>query len=131
MVDLSEERVGYGFGLIGGLLFLIGALVALMAGTLELVGGRIAVGLNAVSTTVLLAVFGVLAIFFARLGHRGWSDRPVSAGLLLIVVALLGALTVGLGANVLALVGAVFVLLGGLLYLVEPAKRAATHLAMA
>lgn len=129
--DLTEERVGYGLGLLGGILFLLGALVALLTGTVDLVGGRISVALNALSETLLLVVFGGLALFFSFLGHRSWRDRPVSAGLLLVVVAFLGAVTLGLGPNVLALIGALLVVLAGVLYLVEPMKRAAHYTARA
>ena len=125
MVYLTEERLGYGFGLLGGVLLLLGALVALTMGAVSLVSGSLHAALNAWSETVVLAVVGGLAIFFAFLGHQSWRDRPTSAGLLLVVVAFLGALALGFGGNVVALVGVLFVGLGGLLYLIEPMRRAA------
>jgi hypothetical protein len=44
---------------------------------------------------------------------------------LLVVLAVLGWVVVGIGANLLALLGSLFVFLAGVLYLLDPAKRAA------
>lgn len=125
MSNLTEERVAYGLGLLGGVLFLLGALVAFAVSTVDLLSGRTLGALGAGSETLLLGVFGALAIFFAYLGHSPWRDRPAAAGLLLIVIAFLAATVIGLLPNVLALIGAVLTALSGVLLLVEPMRRAA------
>ena len=124
--NMSEEKVAWGLGLIGGGLFLIGALVALVVATVDAAGGRYFGAAGAMSEVVLLAIFGGLAIFFSHLGRHDWSDRPLTAGLLLLMVALLGAMTISFGANVLALAGAVFVALASVLYLIGPMRHAAS-----
>ena len=131
MTNLTERKLGYGFGLLGGLLIALGGIVALIAGAADLVTGRVMGGASMMSDAVVLFVIGALAAFFAYLGSHGWSDHPITSGVLLVVIALLGWGLLGLGANVVALVGGIFVFLAGLLYLVEPTKRAVTAVAAA
>ena len=131
MTDWTEQRLGYAFGLVGGLLFLLGALVALALGTVDLVKGHTFGALDAWAETIVLIVVGGLTMFFAYLGHRTWRDRPLAAGLLLVVLAALGWAVLGLGANLLAIVGALFAFLAGILYLVGPVRSTVSHLATA
>ena len=126
MSELTEERVGFGLGLLGGLLIALGGLVSLAMGTADLVVGRAVGALTASSEGVVLLVVGGLAVFFAWLGRRAWSGRPLASGVLLVVVAVLAGAVVGVGATLLALVGSLFVVLAGILFLLEPAKRAAS-----
>jgi CHASE2 domain-containing sensor protein len=76
------------------------------------------------SAAVILFVVGGLALFFAYLGHKAWSDRPLASGILLVLLAGIGWLVLGLGGNVIALIGALFVFLAGVLMLIEPARHA-------
>lgn len=124
MADLTEQRVGYGLGLVGGLLVAVGGLVSLIVGAADLVLGRPFDGLGAASEAVVLFVVGGLAVFFTWLGRHDWSSRPLASGVLLVVLAFLAWVVVGVGANLLALVGSLFVVLAGVLYLLEPAKKA-------
>jgi hypothetical protein len=126
MVEITERRLGYGFGLLGGLMILLGALVSLVVGTVDLVVGRPFGAAGEASAAVVLIVVGGLALFFAYLGHRAWSDRPVASGILLVLLAVVGWAVLGLGANVIALIGALFVFLAGVLFLIEPTKRVVT-----
>ena len=126
MADLTERRLGYAFALGGGLLIMLGALIALAVGSVDLVLGRPFALLDALSEAVVLFVVGGLSVFFAYLGRHGWSDRPVTSGVLLIVLAVVGWSVLELGGNVVALIGAVFVLLAGVLYLIGPAKHVVT-----
>ena len=123
MTDLTERNLGYGFGLLGGLLIVIGAIVALMTGVADLVLSHPFATINAWSESVVLFVVGALALFFAYLGQHSWRDRGLVSGIMMVVVAVLGWTVLGLGTNLVALVGAIFVLLSGILYLVEPTKR--------
>jgi hypothetical protein len=125
MSELTEERLGYGFGILGGALIALGGLVSLVVGAADLVLGRPFGALGAASEAVILFVVGGLAMFFAWLGHRTWSGRPLASGVLLVVLAILGWIVVGVGANLLALIGSLFVVLAGILFLLEPAKKAA------
>lgn len=127
MTENPEQRFGYLFGLLGGLLIALGGLVALVVGMTDVVLGRSIAALNAESGAVVLFVVGGLAAFFAWLGRHEWNNRPLAAGLVLVVLAVLGWFVMGLGTNVLALVGALFVFLAGILYLVDPAKKVVGH----
>lgn len=124
MVELTERRLGYGFGLLGGGLILLGALVSVVTGTVDFVTQHMFGALGAMSAAVILFVVGGLALFFAYLGHKAWSDRPLVSGILLVLLAGIGWLALGLGANVIALVGALFVFLAGVLFLIEPTRHA-------
>lgn len=126
MAELTEARVGFGLGLLGGILIALGGLVSLAIGTADLVMGRSIGALAAGSEGVVLLVVGGLAVFFAWLGRRAWSARPLASGILLVVVAVLAWAVVGVEGNLLALVGSLFVVLAGVLFLLEPAKRAAS-----
>jgi hypothetical protein len=131
MSDLTERRLGWGFGLLGGLLFIAGAIVSGAVGAFDLAVGHPMSALGAGTAAVLLFVVGALALFFSYLAHRPWQDRPLTAGILLVVVAAIGWGVLALGGNVLAIVGAVFVFLAGALLLVEPALTGAKRLATA
>ena len=131
MLNLTERRLGYGFGLLGGSLILLGALVSLLVGVVDLALGRPLVALDSESVALVLFVVGGLAMFFAWLTSHEWNDRTLAGGVLLVVLSFVGWAFLGLGANVLALIGALFVLLSGVLFLVEPAKKAATAMVTA
>ena len=124
MVDWTEERLGFGFGWLGGVLLLVGALLALVVGLFDLATARFPGALGAWSETVLLAVLGALAILFTEMGHRAWRDRPGSAGVLLVVVGVLGWAMLGFRPDLVALIGALFAALAGVLYLIPPMSRA-------
>ncbi len=122
--NTPEQRLGYGFGLLGGILIGLGGLISFVLGISDMVSGRSIGALNAESEAIVLFVVGGLAAFFAWLGHRDWSTRPLASGVLLVALAIVGWLVVGVGASLLALVGSLFVFLAGVLYLLEPAKKA-------
>lgn len=128
MADLSERTLGYGFGLLGGLLIVLGAIVALVVGTMDLLVGRPFGAISQASEAIVLFVVGGLALLFAYLGRRVWKERALTAGILLIVTAAIGWAVLGFGANLLALLGGIFVFLGGVLYLVEPTKHVVTQI---
>ena len=126
MSDLTEQRLGYGFGVLGGVLIALGGLVSLIISAADLVLGRPLGALGAASEAVVLFVVGALAVFFAWIGHRGGATRPITSGVILVVLAVLGWAVLGVGSDLLALIGSLFVLLAGVLFLLEPAKRAAS-----
>jgi hypothetical protein len=131
MSDLTERKLGWGFGLLGGVLIIAGAVVSAFVGTFDLAMGRFAGALGAGSEAVLAFTVGVLALFFAWLAHRSWSDRPIIAGILLVVIAAIGWGVTGLGGNVFVLLGALFVFLAGVLFLLQPALSSVKTLATA
>jgi hypothetical protein len=129
MENATEREMGHLFGLIGGLLVLGGGLFAAAFGITDLVLGRLADAAGALGAAVVLFVVGALVILFAHFAEHGWKDRPFVSGVMLVVLAVIGWATLGLGGNVLALVGGIFALLAGVLYLIEPAQRTVSTLA--
>ncbi len=125
MAEITEQRLGYAFGLLGGALFVLGGIAALVLGTVDLVVGRPGSALGAGAEAIGLFVVGALALLFAWLARHDWSGRPVVGGVLLLVTAVLGWIVIGDGGNLLALIGSLLVALAGVLYLVGPAQRAA------
>jgi hypothetical protein len=131
MAEITEQKLGFGFGVLGGALVALGGLLSLVLGTIDLVVGRPFGAIGAVSEAVILFVVGGLAMFFAWIGHREWSNRPFASGVLLVMVAVIGWAVLGLGANLIALIGSLFVFLAGVLFLLEPAKKVVTAVASA
>jgi len=125
MVELTEQRLGYVFGLLGGALIALGGLVSLVVGTADLFLGRPHGAIRAASNAVVLFVIGGLAMFFAWLARHDWNARPLASGMLLVVLAVVGWALVGIDASLLALIGSLFAFLAGVLFLIQPAKKAA------
>jgi len=125
MAEMTEQRLGYGFGLLGGALIALGGLVSLIVGTADLLLGRPTGAIGAASNAVVLFVIGGLAMFFAWLARHDWKERPLTSGILLVVLAVVGWALVGIDASLLALIGSLFAFLAGVLFLIQPAKRAA------
>jgi hypothetical protein len=131
MENTTERTLGHLFGLVGGLLIILGGLVALVFGAADLALGHLGPAAGAVSEAIVLWVVGALVLLFSHLGEHGWRDRPLTSGVLLVVLAVVGWAVLGLGANVLGLVGGIFALIAGILYLIEPTKRAASAIVAA
>jgi hypothetical protein len=129
--NLTERRLGYGFGLLGGALILFGSLVSLLVGIVDLAVGRPLAAIGSVNLAGVLLVVGALTLFVTWLAYHEWKDRPLSGGVLLVVLAAVGWALLGLGENVISLIGALFVFVGGVLLLVDPAQRAVATLATA
>ena len=112
--------MGLLFGLLGGTLLIVDGILDLVSGVVFLALGR---GLRAVDSwdqAVIFIVVGLLIAFFAVLGRSSRStERPVAAGAVLVVLAVVGWFVLGFSNGVLALIASVFVLVGGILFLVS------------
>jgi hypothetical protein len=131
MSDLTERKLGWGFGLLGGGLLVLAAIVVAVIGTADLVTGRPMSAANAGAEAVLLLAVGALGLFFSYMAYRPWKDHPITAGILLVVIAAVGWGVLGLGGSVIALLGALCVFLAGLLFLLQPALSGVKSLATA
>jgi hypothetical protein len=125
--NLTERKLGWGFGLLGAALIIIAALISIVYSIGDMVAGRSMLATNYGAEALLLFVVGALALFFAYLGQKAWSDQPIVSGVLLVVIAAVGWGVLGFGANIIALIGTMFVLLAGVLYLIGPAIHSAQH----
>jgi CHASE2 domain-containing sensor protein len=131
MAELTEQRLGYGFGLLGGALIGIAGLVSLSVGTADLLLGRPLIAVGDAGNAVVLFVVGGLAMFFAWLSRHDWSTRPFASGVLLAVLAVVGWAIVGIDSSLLALIGSLFAFLAGVMFLIEPTRRAAASVVSA
>jgi hypothetical protein len=125
----TERTMGHLFGLIGGLLIVVGGLVAAAFGIADLIVGHTLAGAGAVAEAIVLFVVGALVLLFAHMGEHAWRDRAFASGVMLVILAIVGWAVLGLGSNVVALIGGIFALLAGVLYLIEPTRRAVSALA--
>ena len=130
MTEMTERNFGWGFGMVGGILFAIGAIVALVVGTVALAVGHPASAYGNVATALVLFVLAGVTLLFASLARKSWSGHPLTPPIVLAAVGVIGWLTVGLS-DVIALVGSVLVVLAGLLLLVPPAVHGVKTLATA
>lgn len=128
-MDTTERGIGHLFGLVGGGLIALGGLVAAVLGTLAAALAHTPLSaLAALSAAVILWVVAGLVLLFAHLAEHGWQARPGTTGLLLVVLSVVAWAALGFGGSLLALIGGLFVFLAGVLYLIEPARRAALSL---
>ncbi|HTW77109.1 MAG TPA: hypothetical protein VMG14_05020 [Thermoplasmata archaeon] len=125
-MDTSERGIGHLFALLGGGLIALGGVVAAVIGIGNALLGRFAGATGALTDAVLLLVVGGLVLLFGHLAEHDWKERSVATGVILVVLAAVGWGILGFGGSVLALVGALFAFLAGVLYLIEPTRRA-TH----
>lgn len=131
MTELTERKLGWGFGLLGAALMAVAGILSLAFAAFDVAAGRTTGAMNSGTEALLLLVIAGLALLFAYLGHGTWSGQPLASGVLLVVIAALAWGVLGLGANVVALIGALFVFLAGVLYLVGPAVQGVKTLATA
>lgn len=125
-MDDSERGLGHLFGVLGGVLIGIGGLVAAISGVAhQFLGQPFAYEVAALTEAILLFVVAGLVLLFTHRGSIAGQARGLSSGILLVILAVIGWGVLGLAGNVLGLVGALFAFLAGLLYLIEPTRRAA------
>jgi len=107
------------FGILGALILVVGGVIDFVGGFVFLALGLGGHALGAWYRSVVYVVVGLLMGFFAILGRRGERDRAVAAGVVLVVLAVVGWFGLGFGGEVLALLAALFGLISGILYLVS------------
>jgi hypothetical protein len=113
----GDRRLGMMFGLVGALLLILAGLLDLVSGVVFVAFGHGSRAFGAWSESVVLIVVGVLIGFFAFFGRTHDRDRSFAAGLILVVLAVVGWLVLGFATGVVPLLGSVFVLVGGVLFL--------------
>jgi hypothetical protein len=116
----SRATLGVGllFGLLGALLIVLEGLWDLVLGAVILAFGHVGFAFGTWSQGLVFVLLGLVLGGFALFGRSRGGDRSLAAGVVMVVVPVLGFALLGFLDGVLVLVGAVFVLIGGLLYLV-------------
>jgi hypothetical protein len=114
----SDRRLGLTFGVIAAALLVVDAFLRLLFGVVLLASGHAHAAAGSVGGAVIFLVVGLLIGLFAVLGRTRDSERSLAAGVILIVLALVGWLALGFGGSLLAILAAVFALIAGILFLV-------------
>jgi len=117
MDDASDRRIAAFCGLLGGVLIGLEGLLDLARSALDLAGGRTGPASLPFDQGMVLLVLGLIIGVFAFLGGLRREGRAMVAGIVLLVVVILGWLALGLGAGLLSLLGAVLALVGGVVFL--------------
>jgi len=113
------RKIAFLFGLVSAVLLIVAGTIDFIGGFIFLALGSGSHALRAWADWVLLVVVGVVIGLFAAIGRGPGNDRAMASGVVLIVVAIVGWLGLGLGNGVLALLGALFCLIAGILFLVS------------
>lgn len=114
----TDRGIATVLGLVGAVLFGFEGFLDLLRGVIYLAVGHGVRAFGPWDEALLLIVVAILVALFSVLGGSRRSDRALLAGVVLVVIAIVGWLALGFGTGVLALLGSVFVLLGGVVFLV-------------
>jgi hypothetical protein len=114
----DERRIATIFGLLGALLLVLEGLIELVTGAFLLAVGRGWAAFGAWEHAVLVLVVGVIVGLFAAYGRSRAADRSLAAGIVLVVIALVGWLALGLTAGLAGVLGTLLVLISGILFLI-------------
>jgi hypothetical protein len=114
----SERPLGLLFGVLGSVLLVLDGIFDLFKGAFFLAVHRPGASFSAFDQSIIFIVVGLIAGFFAILGRSRWGEGSLAAGLILVVLAVVGWLVLGLASGVLAILAALCLLIGGILYLV-------------
>jgi hypothetical protein len=119
MAAADDRRIAFILGVIGALLLLLAALLHFVVGVGLLITGAPHSAAGSLGSSVVDVVVALLIGFFAVLGRGRGGDRSLAAGIVLIVLAVIGWAALGFGGDLLALLAAIFTLLSGVLFLVS------------
>ncbi len=117
MTGDRDRRLGFLFALLGAGLLILSGLLDLAGGAVALAVGHADRALGFVDPAVLAIGVGVIIGLFAIVGRDRGSDRSVGAGVILLVLVLVGWLLLGFAGGVLTLLASICVLVGALLFL--------------
>jgi hypothetical protein len=118
MASADDRGIAFVLGILAAILLLVAALLHFLVGVALLFTGASHSAAGSLGSSVIEVVIALLIGFFAVIGRRG-RDRTVAAGVVLVVLAIVGWLALGFGGDLLALLAAVLALLSGVLFLVS------------
>jgi hypothetical protein len=117
MAGQDDRRIAFVLGAIAAILLLVDALLHFIAGIALLITGATHPGVGSIGSSVIEIVVALLIGAFAYFGRTRGGDRSVAAGVVLIVLAIVGWLALGFGGSLLALLAAILALVAGVLFL--------------
>lgn len=113
----DERRLAMVFGILGALLLVLEGLIELVAGVVLIALGHGLAALGTWQHAVIVLVVGVIVGLFTAYGKSSARDRALTAGVILVVIALIGWIAFGLAAGILGILGTLLVLIAGILFL--------------
>jgi hypothetical protein len=114
----GDRRLAFVFGVLGALFLVLASVLRFFLGVVFLATGHGYIGVGAIGQSIIYLVVGLLVGLFALFGRRRGSDQALTAGIVLIVLAILGWFFLGFGGSILALLGSVFALIAGIVFVV-------------
>jgi len=117
MSEHGDRRIAAVLGLLGGLLIGLDGLFDLAQGVIYLGTGHGMHALVPVDQGVVDLFVALLIVLFSWLGGMRSDDRPIMAGAVLLVLAVVGWFALGLGSGLLALLGVVLMLVAAVVFL--------------
>lgn len=117
MTEAGDRRIGGIFGLLGAVLLAAEAILDLARGVFDLAVGHGGITSFPFSEALILLVLALIVGFFSVLGGMRPENHAVVAGVVLLVLAIVGWLVLGLGGGVLAILGAVLMVVAGIVFL--------------
>ena len=125
MSSTSTPGLAFLFGLLAAVILILAGVVDFVGGFFFLALGSGSHALGAWARSVVYVIVGLIFGLFAALGHSGGNDRRIAAGVILVVLPVIGWFGLGFAGDLLALLAALFALISGILYLVAARWAAA------
>jgi hypothetical protein len=119
-VDLSGgsgRGLALGLGMLGAILIVLEGLIDAIRGVLFVVVGRTGFAFGAWSQSLVFVLLGIVLFVIVLYGRAARPDGTRAAGIVLVILPLLGFFLFGFLNGILVLLGAVLVLVAGILYL--------------
>lgn len=113
----GDRRLGFYFGLLAAVLLALAAILRFVLGVVVLATGHGIAAIGPFGSSLIFVVAALLIGFFSFVGRRPDADRSLAAGVVLIVIAVLGWLVLGFSGSVLAILAGVLAIVGGILFL--------------
>ncbi len=118
MTAYEDRRIAFIFGILSAVLLLLAALLSFIVGVAFLITRSFHPAIGSIGDSIIELVVALLIGFFAFLGRNRGSDRSLTAGVVLVVLALVGWLALGFGGSILGILALVLALISGVLFLV-------------
>jgi hypothetical protein len=115
----GDRNLGFLFGALGAIILIVVGVVDFFGGFVFLALGFGSTALATWARSVILVIVGIIMGLFAGIGRSGGNDRALSAGVILVVLAVVGWFGLGFAGGVLELLAALFALIAGVLYLLS------------
>lgn len=115
----QNRQIAFLFGALGAVLLILSAIIDFVGGFVFLALGSGGPAIAVWGRSLVDVVVGLIVGAFAVFGRSGPSDRTPIAGVVLVVIAIVGWFGLGLANGILALLAELFYLIGGVIFLLS------------